>query len=323
MMATSFSDNLSRSPEDAPAVVIAEAGAGGLGWWALALGGIYAWGVVASTAMQIEFASSVQLLAPLVVLGAIFIVYGRFRPNKNIQLASGVLVMITGSAILAGIISNAGLRLRRPLIDAFLSRADHALGLDTPALVLTFVGHPILNEALSLAYLSAVPIMFVTAVWFAVRGQTERVWEIGWGFSVCILLCAIISIHYPAIGNFAYANLEGVPGRGLPAGSGTYHLVAFRSLHEGTEPILDLRQMGGLVTFPSFHVIMPLIVVWAFRGCAKAVWAASIWGIAVVVSTIPIGGHYVIDLAGGVLLWLGTAAIYANHTAKHSLTMKR
>lgn len=274
-----------------------------LGWSATAAGAVLAACVLTASRMQIVPMSAVQLFSIVATLGCIHVVYGRYRPNIRIELASGALAMMIASALAAGIMSNAGLRLRHPLIDATLAQADAAMGIDTPAVVLAFVGHPVVTQLLDLCYLSAFPLAFLVAAICAVRGQTDRVWETSWSFSVCILVCSAVAALYPAIGNVPHAGLEGLAGHGLPAGSGTYHLQAFRSLYGGSDPQLDLRQLEGVVTFPSFHVIMGLIVAWALRGNGLTTAVAVVWCAAVAISTVPIGGHYVTDLIAGSILW--------------------
>jgi membrane-associated phospholipid phosphatase len=274
-----------------------------LGWATALLGAPCAMAVLAASGMRIVPDSLLALLATLILLGAIHLVYSRFRAHLRIELASGVLAMMMATAMTAGIVSNAGLRLHRPLIDGLLSRADHAIGIDTPALVRAFVGQPILGEVLNLAYLSAFPLVFVAAFGLALCGRADRTWEIGWGFSACILVSSLVAAFYPAIGNIPYAHLEGLAGHGLPAGAGTFYVAAFHALYDGQGGWLDMRQLEGVVTFPSFHVVMGIIVAWAFRRTGILGWVAAIWCALVAISTIPIGGHYVVDLIGGTALW--------------------
>jgi Flp pilus assembly pilin Flp len=70
-------------------------------------------------------------------------------------------------------------------------------------------------------------------------------------------------------------------------------------LRDGTLREIDLRHLQGLVTFPSFHVILAALFVYALRGIGWACPAAFVFNVAVVVSTLPAGGHYMIDAPGG------------------------
>ena len=57
------------------------------------------------------------------------------------------------------------------------------------------------------------------------------------------------------------------------------------------------RDAQGLITFPSFHVIWGVLIVLAFRW-----WPITLLNLVMLISTVPIGQHYVIDLLGGFLV---------------------
>lgn len=129
------------------------------------------------------------------------------------------------------------------------------------------------------------------------------------GFTASIQIAAIISIFTPAVGNIAYFRLERLAGTRLPAGAGVYFLQSFHAYRDGTAAFLDVRQFSGVVEFPSFHMVMAIVVAFALRGIGLIGWIVAAWCALVAISTVPIGGHYVVDLAGGALLWLGVMAL--------------
>ena len=71
-----------------------------------------------------------------------------------------------------------------------------------------------------------------------------------------------------------------------------------------------MSHLEGVVTFPSFHAITALLIAHAWRGLPGAT-LFKIWAALVIVSAVPIGGHYVIDLVVGAALW-GVFAAIAN-----------
>ena len=98
-------------------------------------------------------------------------------------------------------------------------------------------------------------------------------------------------------------DLQGV---GLPPGAGVYHLDAFARFHAGTDPDVRLSEMSGLVTFPSFHTVLALLAAQALAE-TRWRWLGAAWAVVVIVSTIPIGGHYVTDLIAGFAIWAACA----------------
>jgi len=279
--------------------------AGTAGWLVVAAAVPVAAGVLLASGMRLQLASFLPLLLVSALLGTVACVYHRVRPNPRLALPAGLLAMLVLSGLLAGVISHAGLRLHFPLIDPWLDHADRMLGIDTPWLALALDRHA--GPALNLIYVSAFPVIFVTALWLGFSGQAGRAWELGLGFAGSILVAAVIAVFFPALGNMAYHHLDGAPG--LPEGAGSYYLEAFHYFRDGADPRFSLQQLSGVVEFPSFHMVMALLVPWGLRRTGIAGWIAAIWGALVVLSTIAIGGHYVIDLIGGLLLWAGWMAV--------------
>jgi membrane-associated phospholipid phosphatase len=230
--------------------------------------------------------------------------YGAVRPDERLSTLTGTLAVMIAAALMAGIVANGGLRLRYDLLDDLLARIDLAAGIDTPALVVWAARHERLTALLGHAYESSFPLCFLTVLWLSLRGDSLRAWQLVLGFAGSIQIAAIVSVFAPALGNIVHAGQGGLGGFGLPPGSGVYHMQAIAAYREGTNPTLDLSNLQGVVTFPSFHMVMALIVAHAWRGRGRFGLAMQGWCVLMVVSTVPIGGHYVIDLAAGTLLWM-------------------
>jgi membrane-associated phospholipid phosphatase len=48
---------------------------------------------------------------------------------------------------------------------------------------------------------------------------------------------------------------------------------------------------------------MALVILQGFAN-SPLKWPALLWSALTIVSTVPMGGHYVVDLGGGVLVWI-------------------
>jgi membrane-associated phospholipid phosphatase len=273
-----------------------------LAWTALCAGACGALGVLAASGMSIDPATLLPFAMMLSLLFAAHFIYRHHRPSEALSLITGALALMIGCALFAGIIANAGLRLRYPLIDADLARADLTLGIDTPAVVLAFAARPWLGAMMGLAYSSIFPLALVTAIGLGTKRRVDRAWEFAWAFGGGIVIAATVSVFAPALGNIAHSGLGRLAGAQLPEGAGVYHLGAVSAYRGGSNLLLDMRKLEGVVTFPSFHMIMAMAVAHALRGTRLA-WAVYGWCVLVAVSTIPVGGHYVIDLIGGAALW--------------------
>jgi len=64
----------------------------------------------------------------------------------------------------------------------------------------------------------------------------------------------------------------------------------------------------GIVSFPSYHASMAVILTWVTRSNRLALVASSIVNGLMLIATIPIGYHYLVDLIAGCLI--AGAALY-------------
>lgn len=212
----------------------------------------------------------------------------------------------TLSLLACGVISNVGLRLGAPTIDAQLATVDALIGINVEAAVRAFADFPALIDGLAFAYnISGAAIVVLIAATI-VRGARTLAWELVATVVLSMQAVALVSMAMPAVGAMVHLDMLDLQGAGLPAGAGVYHLEAFARFHSGSEPVLRLSDMSGLVTFPSFHTVLALLATQALSP-TRLRWVGVAWTAVVIVSTVPIGGHYVTDLVAGFAIWAGCA----------------
>jgi len=234
---------------------------------------------------------------------AIHSVYKTWRPDRRLSLLAGSQAVLFGASCAGATLANVGLRLRMPLQDDLLAAIDKALGINTAEIVLWFSRLPDVAELLRIFYLSTVPAVFFCAIFFSLKRDGRKVWELTLGYSGGLFLCSAISSLVPAKAIFFHAGFTSQEVAGLPAGAGLYHMGAFSYFRDGSNLVVDIDRFDGVVTFPSFHTMMALVVAFAFRDYSRTSVVAYLWALLVIVSTIPIGGHYVVDLIAGTGLW--------------------
>jgi membrane-associated phospholipid phosphatase len=210
-----------------------------------------------------------------------------------------VVATLIGSTVCNTISVNAGLRLQFPLVDAHLLAADRFIGLDAKRLVELFAGFPTVTRFLDGVYVHA-NWLAVVAVILRAAIAADRLSALIC-YSGGLLLVTIVSTVTPAIGNIEFSGLQHLYDTGLPPGSGTYHLEIFNYYRAGGV-LVDNAHLTGVAVFPSFHTIMGLIIATSLHGTRLAPVAVA-FGAATIVSAVPIGGHYIIDIVGGILVW--------------------
>ena len=116
--------------------------------------------------------------------------------------------------------------------------------------------------------------------------------------------CATISVFIPAAGGFSHFAYPRMFLAGLPPESGVYYMPKFEYYrHAARTDHLDV-DLQGIVTFPSFHCCLAPHDRAQPTSKQRRLFSFSLlWNGLVIVSTIPIGGHYVVDLPAGAAIW--------------------
>jgi len=85
------------------------------------------------------------------------------------------------------------------------------------------------------------------------------------------------------------------------------------------ERAISPAQIGGLVTFPSFHVTAALLVAWGGWVMRYLRWPLLLFNLYVCASAIFIGAHYFVDVIGGAVI-TAVAIFGANLTTRGQRT---
>jgi len=276
----------------------------GVVWPVCVFATIFASFLITRFGIAVDHASLLVALGVLAFLLAVYILYGRWRGSPILSSLCGALAAMSWSAAMAGVISLVGLRYQAPMIDTQLAQWDRTVGIDLPAIVAWAADHPVWSNLLATAYDSSFGVLFALAVLLAILRRFDQLWLLTFVFAVTIVVSTSISVAWPAEGAFAFFNYPASLLARLPQGAGTYHLVKLEYFRNDVSPVLSFANLQGVVTFPSFHCCLALMTIFATRGLRWLFPLSAGWNALVIVSTVPIGGHYAIDLPCGALLWL-------------------
>lgn len=254
--------------------------------------------------------------AGLLTLGAATLLYVAHQLKRRQMAALGLLlesfVILLMSAILLSIVSCTLAATNAPYIDNFLVEVDRSIfGFSWLEVAVFFSRQPMATMALSMTYTTLAWQPFVLLGLFVIQDKRREIQQFTLAWLLAPMLCVVALPFAPALGGYLH----------YATSQADYPYVLVGAAWD-FEPLIDairsgeLRHLGaspivGVVTFPSFHAAGAVILGWCGR---KASGGAVIVGLnaAMLVSTIPIGGHYFIDVAGGVLvaiLALGLARV--------------
>jgi membrane-associated phospholipid phosphatase len=204
---------------------------------------------------------------------------------------------------LAGVIlSYLAASLALPLQDDALARFDRALGLDWPAMIAWLAAYPALTQGLVVAYNSIFIQAPLVVVMLAIAGRREQLSEFMGALVLAGTLAVLISAVLPAVGGYTFHKLD-------PAGTafagpltGIWYLEEFLQVRAGTLAHIDIRNLQGLIQFPSFHSALAVLFAVYVGTFSLLRWPALALNGVMLFSTLPIGGHHLADTLGGMAI---------------------
>lgn len=170
-----------------------------------------------------------------------------------------------------------------PLIDGELARIDGALG-----------WHNIIGDTvvLRIAYKSLAWQAVFAVCLLSLPGRSPRVF-LG-AFTVAAVACIAISAVLPAVGTS-----DAMPWSPIFAG-----------LRDGTVRTLVAGGAQGIVSFPSFHAALAVILIATLWSTAGR-WLAVVLNGLCLMATPTYGAHYLVDVIAGVVLGILSVAVLA------------
>jgi len=268
-----------------------------LSMWLLLMGCLVAGGLALAFKVRIDpTGSSIIVWAVAAMLLASRIWWDRAGQHA-IADAAGTIGVVSLGAMSGGAIAMLELRFGFPKADAMLHQADLALAIDGIRIATFVAGHrDALLPVLAPIYNFTVELCFASLVVLSLMKDRVEAWRGAFIFVGSLLTVCAVAVFIPATGLINWASPEVLAY--LPNG----FMPHFQEFYYGTDPVLRLQVIDGVITFPSFHAVVGILVcsMWRKRLATRIV--ASIWLAVELLSTVT-AGHYVIDLLGGFLVW--------------------
>ena len=218
--------------------------------------------------------------------------YSRLRPDERLALLAESTAKLLAYSFSVGVFSYFCTTWRLPLIDAWLSSADRAVGFDWLSLY-TWIGHHrIIKAILLLAYSSLVAQIGFLMIWMISTRRYERAQTLLWLYITSGLCSILVSSLLPAVGAFGY----------YATATDTPYVQQFYMLRNGGVKVIDLFDLQGVIQFPSFHFALAVICTYVTRGIRLLFPTFAFLNFLVILSTPVIGGHFLADIWGGAIL---------------------
>jgi membrane-associated phospholipid phosphatase len=286
------------------------------------------WALVAGVAAVVLIAPLVsrfhivwRTFAPPVSASLVLIALGWFYTcwRKDARIASGlastaqVIVFAAVGAPLSYLAASANL----PLVDHAFDALDHAMGLDWRALLAWMNDRPQLFEALRPIYLSLTLQMTAAVLCLAFTGRLIQLRVYTLAFVFAALLTIATSAMLPAAGAWPHYGLTAADSpHVLPTVSTSWPV--FYGLRDGNFRALVAVGSEGIITFPSLHAALAVILIVALWPIRLLRWVILIVNSVMLAATPIDGSHYFTDVLAGIVV-----AILALLAARAAAAMAR
>jgi membrane-associated phospholipid phosphatase len=187
-----------------------------------------------------------------------------------------------------------------PLQDAAFDAIDRAMGFDWMALMRLLNDTPALFGGLRLIYGSLLPQMVLAVLCLAFTGRLVWLRIFMLAFVVATLITISISAVLPAAGVWLHYGLTEADERVVPVVSTVWPV--FTGLRDGTFRALVAIGSEGVITFPSLHAALAVILIAALWPVRVLRWPIVVLNAAMLAATPVDGAHYLIDVIAGVVI---------------------
>jgi membrane-associated phospholipid phosphatase len=193
--------------------------------------------------------------------------------------------------------------------DDLLVRMDASLGLDWLSIWRAADRHRWIMEAGRISYTSffITPLILLPAL--VLTGRSSHAYAFMLAYALCVFLVDVVFAAFPARAAFQHflSDRPEVWGHGPRD-----YLAAIEQLRAGTLRQIEVDRLSGIVTFPSFHAAAGILFIWAAWPLRPLRLPMLLVNSAMLASATFFGGHYVVDLFGGIALaYASVAAITA------------
>lgn len=251
---------------------------------------------------DVESSGLLTAVSAFATMILIHVVYTRWRPEPMISAASSAAAFLIAFTSIAALFSFLTLRLAAPLQDDFYARADSALGFDWAAHIRWLSDHPTILYALNLSYFSCLVQIAVIVIGLATLAPCALSRFLLLFAATASVVC-ILGALAPAAGAYAVHPLDQQTLGSLPDPlTGRWHMEQFLAARSGALKSLNLIKLEGVIQFPSFHAALAVILTHSLRCIPWLGFPALLLNGAMLISTIAIGGHYLVDVIAGVLI---------------------
>jgi membrane-associated phospholipid phosphatase len=194
--------------------------------------------------------------------------------------------------------------LELPLRDREMQWLDRQLGFDWLKIMGGLDHWPWLLLLLDAAYSTFTFQLIATALLLLLARPRCELNRFFMTFICASILAEVASVLVPTLGPMAAVSDHF---NNLPTlGRTTAHIVL--SLREGTLKTIEFSAIDGIISFPSLHAAVAVIVPFTLRWSKQLFWPVAVLDGMMLLSAVPSGNHYFVDVIAGCTVAVGAIA---------------
>jgi len=213
------------------------------------------------------------------------------------RLRDGALAATWAGAVnfLSVIPVYAAARSAAPFRDGLFARVDARLGLQVPMVLGWLQSHGAARIFLAFSYDLLLPMVICAVLVTALAGPIRALKQYIVAVVVAIGLAVPVSWALPAVGPWATYGFR-------PSADQAAFALTLGKLRAPGPFVIDSSYGSGLITFPSFHVILAALSCIALWSVPKLRLPAALLCALIACSTVATGWHYVADGLAGIVV---------------------
>ena len=236
----------------------------------------------------------IPLVSSLVMFG-LAVLYRRRDPViSDLCQSVGWMVLISN---LFNLPMFAIARLKPPFQDATLVAIDQWFRIEIPDILALQSRFPISFTIINSSYNLLLPLIMLAIVLPTACGQGKQVRE----FFIALMMSGVIGFSlfylFPAAGWFDHYHAT-------PRPEHRAYLDTIRNVWDQETFEIDMGYRAGLIYFPSFHTILPILSLFSLRRIPFGLLCATPIAVLIILSTMTTGHHYPCDIYAGIFVAL-------------------
>jgi membrane-associated phospholipid phosphatase len=269
------------------------------------------WGIIAlmavtvllayhATGLGIDFHGSFRAFFIIPLITAVSCYYRHWRRDRYIAAGAESCAQIASILLLGMMLTYPLATLAFPYRDPALHAMDVWLGLDWQAYLDVFNASPALGLVSKAAYCSMQLQYPLVILALTASSRFLRLQQYIFTVLIALAVTLVIFTFVPAVGAYAYLHVPAEHYASLAPIVTFEQMQHLEAMRNGSWSVI--RDMEGLISFPSFHTISAILFSWALFPIAKLRWWVLGLNAALIASTPVQGAHYFIDIPGGALV---------------------